>query len=298
MRGLLLVAVVLSWATRAHAGEPEPVPGEVALAGAADVAALCEELREGSRDAARGLYVVVLPSSSWSFAPYDKKRARLAIDLKRGVRSRAYELVLGQGAGGLDVALPVSAREAARLIKEGKSAELRLWLWFRPAALPGQDGRSCLEVHSAQGGGVRLGVAPLGFALLRAGEPLAAGETAELSELRAEAEPAAAPVVSVGAVVVTGEDRPAPAALRAATPALARALDACSARGLAVEPRLRGTLVMGFGVTADGKVSAARVELDGLGAPEVAACAVARVKAWKLPSGVGGRYSAPLVFGR
>ena len=54
MRRLLLVVVVVLGGRVARADEPAPVPGEVALAGAADVTALCDELRAGEKDAARG----------------------------------------------------------------------------------------------------------------------------------------------------------------------------------------------------------------------------------------------------
>jgi hypothetical protein len=275
---------------------PAGVSGEVRLAGAADVKALCEELREGSADAAAGLYVLPISSMAFRFAPYDKKRARLAVDLDGGFRAPtgAYELTPA-GAGLAEIALPVSAKEAAVLIKQSKAAELTLWLWFRPAMLPEQEVH-CATVYGPKGEGVRLGIEPMAFALTHGDDTVASGETEGFAALRAADGPVTEPQARVGAVVVTGENTPAPGGVSRSARALGAQLLECYEKGLASDPMLRGSLVVGVSIKASGKVGEARTEIDGLGAPEVTACALARIRAAGFPAGEAMRVSFPVRF--
>jgi hypothetical protein len=295
--------VVLSAASAQGAGQgtrPTGVRDEVLLSGASDVKALCAELHEGDAEAAAAVYVIALASTSWSFAPYDGKRARLVVDAGKGFRAAtgAWELAVVPPASGspLSIAIPASGKEAAQLLRESRAAELQLWLWFRPAALPKQAGK-CAEVHGVKGTLVRLGATPLAFALVRGKEQVAAGETDAFAALRAADGPVAAPSVAIGKAVLTGERGNAPEGVARAASALAPKLLECYRHGLDADPELRGTLVVGVVADASGRTSEARAEIDGLGAPEVSACVVARVKAARFPGGEALRFSFPVRFG-
>jgi hypothetical protein len=305
-RGPSLLALVLLALAPGVAGAEAPtrpagLRDEVLLSGAADVKALCAELHDGDDDAKSSVYVIALSSASWSFAPYDGKRARLVVDAGKGFRAitGAWELAVVPPAAGnapLDVAIPASGKEAAQLIREGRAAELQLWLWFRPATLPQQAG-ACAEVHRVKGAALRLGVTPLAFALVRGKEQIASGETSAFAALRAADGPVADPSVDVGKPVLTGTSGNAPEAVARVARGLAPRLLDCYRRGLAADPELRGTLVVGVATDGKGGVKEARAEIDGLGAPAVVTCVVAQVKAARFTGGEGARFSFPVRFG-
>jgi hypothetical protein len=284
-------------AALARAGaRPAGVPGEVQLAGGADVRALCGELKEDG-EAAEAVYVMPVPSSAFVFAAYDKKAARLAVNAQKGLVSESgqWELaVVGEPL--LALAVPATGKEAARLVKQAKAGELTLWLWFRPARLP-QQGMHCVGVASVKGERVRLGVEPLAFALVRGQELVAAGETPAFAAMREREAPVDTATVTVGAAMRTDQRGTAPDEVTRTARALVPELTRCYEKGLAVEPGLRGAVVLGVKLEGNGRVAEARPELDGLGAPEVTACVVARVKAAKFPAGLAARYSVPLRFG-
>ncbi len=302
LASVLAGASAASAAAPAQATRPAGLRDEVLLSGASDVKALCAELHDGNDEARSAVYVISLTSASWSFAPYDGKRARLGIDVSKGFRAPtgAWELALvppAAGAGAaLDLAVPASGKEAAQLLRQGRAGELQLWLWFRAATLPRQEG-ACAEVHRVKGEALRLGVTPLAFALVRGKEQVAAGETSAFAALRAADGPVADPAVDVGKAVLTGERGNAPEPVARAARALAPRLLECYRQGLVADPELRGTLVVGVVADASGRVSEARSEIDGLGAPEVSACVVARVKAARFPGGESMRFSFPVRFG-
>jgi len=306
-KGLWLCALLVALPTIVRAGgaaapgsRPPGLRDEVLLSGAGDVKALCAELHEGDADAAGAVYVMALSSSSWSFAPYDGKRARLVVDTGKAFRAAtgAWELALVAPADkpALALAVPASPREAAQLIRDARAGELQLWLWFRPQALPRQS-TPCAEVHGGKGTLVRLGATPLAFALLRGKDQVAAGESDAFAAMRAADHPIAEPAVQIGKAVLTAARGNAPEAVSKAAGALAASLLECYKRGLSADPELRGTLVVGVAADASGHVSDARAEIDGLGAPEVSACVVAQVKTARFPRGQALRFSFPVRFG-
>jgi hypothetical protein len=299
--GLVLLALGLAPGAAAAQARPAGLRDEVLLSGAADVKALCTELHDGDEDARASVYVIALSSASWSFAPYDGKRARLVVDAGKGFRAvtGAWELAVVPPAAGtapLDVAIPASGKEAAQLIREGRAAELQLWLWFRPATLPRGAG-ACAEVHRVKGEALRLGVTPLAFALVRGKEQVASGETSAFAALRAADGPVADPTVDVGKPVLTATSGNAPEPVARVARSLTPRLLECYRRGLAADPELRGTLVVGVATDAKGNVSEARAEIDGLGAAAVSACVVAQVKAARFTGGESSRFSFPVRFG-
>jgi outer membrane biosynthesis protein TonB len=77
-----------------------------------------------------------------------------------------------------------------------------------------------------------------------------------------------------------------------------KAIAACYERALKQRPTLAGKLVVRFSLTAAGTVSAADVDDDTLGAPDVAACIRAVVLHWRFPPLAEGpaELSFPFVF--
>jgi hypothetical protein len=152
-------------------------------------------------------------------------------------------------------------------------------------------------VHRVKGEALRLGITPLAFALVRGKEQVASGETSAFAALRAADGPVADPAVDVGTPVLTGESGNAPEAVARTARALAPRLLGCYKRGLAADPELRGTLVVGVATDGKGGVREARAEIDGLGEARVVACVVAQVKAARWSGGESLRFSFPVRFG-
>ena len=317
MRRIHLLGVLVgvgAGAGSAAAGEPLGLVGEVRLASGAEVTGLCEELaplgedddrarREERDQALAGVYVMTLPSSAFQFKAYDGGRARLEIDVDRGFRAAtgSFELVAPGVAHApaplaLDLAVPSNPREAAALVKARKAGELTLTVWFRPrGAAAGET--PCATVHARGEKGTRLAIEPLAFTLARKDDVLATGETEAFQGLRDQAAPAAGePHVVVARPVLTGARGAAPDAVARAAAALEPELLSCYAKGLAGEPGLAGTLVLGVAVDVEGRVTEARAELDGLGAPAVTTCVVSRLRGARFPRGGLARFSVPVKF--
>jgi hypothetical protein len=300
----------LLWAAPAVA-EPVPgVPGEVRLVSGAEVQALCREVaplaegapaaRRGEREEALGgLYVMTLPSSAFGFQGFDAARGRLPFEPRFRSSTGSYELVLhdldpdGESIVPFDLAVPATSREAAALARQRRGGELALTLWFRLPAAPGKA--VCATVHSRDGAGVRLAVDPVGFHLSRRGQGIAAGQAPELAELRGAGAPVGQPRVVVARPVLTRSRGHASEPVARAASALEPELLGCYKSGLAGEPALRGTLVVGVAVDGEGRVTEARAELDGLGAPGVTSCVVSRFRAARFPR-AADRFSMPIRF--
>lgn len=270
------------------------------IASLEDARAMC-----ASADPAR-FYTVTLPARGFTLAPYDAPRARLAVDASRGLRAAeegALELVLhhiaGLGAGregDLDIAIPTSAADAAALRAAHARGELGLKLTFQ-LAQPGDGSAVCAAVVRADGEGMRAAVEPAAFEILRDGAPLASGESSRFGAARESARPAAvaAPRVVVSPPMLTSAGgRASPRVARTASALAPRLLD-CYRQGLSDDPTLRGPFVAGLDLAADGRVTSARAELDGLGAPAVAGCVLRVVRAARFPSGAD-RLSIPIRF--
>lgn len=297
----MVVAGVLAAGAAGAAGLPDGVPGQVELTSGADLRALCDELADSPQDAGQAVYVLTISSRSFAFAPYDGRRARLAIDGARGFRGStgAWEMVLwdltgraAAPAGALDLAVPATKAEAAALKKLHQQLGVTLVLWFRPV------GRAACAQVVAPGGeeGVRVAIEPLAFALMKGRERVASAETPEFARLREGAVPVERPEVVVATPVVTRTAAPAPEPVVRAAQALRPELVACYELGLRTDPQLRGSLVVGLTLDAQGRVTEARPELDGLGAPVVARCVVDKVRAARFPTDRAERFSLPLRF--
>jgi hypothetical protein len=87
----------------------------------------------------------------------------------------------------------------------------------------------------------------------------------------------------------------APAKFAKAASALSPRLLECYRRGLDGDPTLRGPFVAAVDTSADGRVTSARAELDGIGDPAVTGCVLRLVRATRFPAS-GGRFSIPMTF--
>jgi hypothetical protein len=285
----------------------EGIPSEVRLSGGEDVSALCAELgdEEGAAAARAAIYSMRLPASSFVLLAYDGHRARISIDASRGFRAKdgSYELVLHDlggstraKTGGLDMAIPASATEAASIAKGHRAGTIGLTLWFRVAKRP-DDVPVCATVHTTTGEGTRLAIEPLAFLLSQGTERIASGETSEWADLRDAAEKSAGePRVTVSTPTHTKTGAKASDSLHRAISDLAPTLETCYRDGLVDAPDLRGSLVVGISVTESGRISEARAEIDGLGSANVVACVVSELKSTRLPRGSDGRWSVPMKF--
>jgi hypothetical protein len=195
----------------------------------------------------------------------------------------------------LDMAIPGSAKEAEALKSARKSGALALTLWFRLVAVPGAS--PCLTVHTVHGKGVRLSIRPLAFALHQGAELVVSSETEAFAALREREAPVLVPRVVVSAPVLTQTRGPAPLALADAARRLEPQLVSCYQTGLKDDPGLRGPLVLGLALGADGRVKEARPEIDGLGAPAVTACVLSHVRATRFPRATAAHVSLPMKFG-
>jgi hypothetical protein len=272
------------------------------IANAAEVGALCAEVAAAGAEAQARLRRTQLASRSFALAAYDARAAKVAIDARRGFRAAdgSFEMVLHHLAGGrppagaLELAVPATAAEGEELRGAHARGELELSLWFH-VATPADGSDVCATVRSSRGDGVRIAIEPLAFELTRRGERIASGESARFAAL-ADPGPVTDPRVVVAAPVLTSENGRAPRAAARAASALGPELLGCYRRGLAGDPSLRGSLVAGVDVGADGRVVRARAELDGLGAPAVTGCVLAVVRGARFPRGPE-RISIPMQFG-
>jgi hypothetical protein len=293
----ILLGFVLGFAIPAVArADDAGLRDQVRIGSSAEIGALCDELgpdvdhsqREQAREA---VYVISLPATAWSFAEYDAKHARLAVDTARGFRGgkALWELMLHDLgghvlSGSLDMAIPATAKEAGALMKAQKAGQLALTLWFRPSTAG--KGAPCAVTHTREGEGVRLAIEPMAFAIERGKdrELVASGATDAFEELRdSERTDGGAPEVSVAAPVLTDSPGDAPDDVARATRGLEPALLACYREGLAADPQIQGTIVVGVDVARGGAVATAHAEIDGLGAPAVTRCALGAVQATHFP---------------
>jgi hypothetical protein len=296
-----MVGIALVTAGAVAHGQPAP-----SLATVDDVLNMCASVIEGTigrDDALTRVYSVTLPAAGFAVAAYDARRARILVDAGRGFRGDGgrFELVLhdltGTSAGRetFELAIPAAADEAAALQAAHARGELGLQLAFQLAAPA--DGQVCAAVHRAAGDGVRVAIEPLAFAVTRRGERVASGESPRMTAMRESASPpvVVAPRVVVAAPMLTAAGGRASTRVAKTASGLAPRLLECYRLGLALEPTLRGPLVAGVDLGPDGRVTAARAEIDGLGAPEVTSCVLRVVRAARFP-GTRERLSIPMRF--
>ncbi len=306
-RAALVLAVATLLPVTADA---EGLKGEVRIGSATEVKALCDELapdadRVEREEARQAVYMMTLPAGSWSFLEYDAHQARLSVDAVRGFKGpkAAWELVLHElgahsaktAATGLAMAIPATAKEAVGLVKAQKAGQLALTLWFRPAT-PDGKGVVCAATHTRDGEGVRLAIEPMAFAITRGKDSVASGATEDFEALRDAEHATPSPTVTVAAPVLTNSPGDAPAEVARAARALVPGLTACYQEGLAKDPEIQGTIVVGVAVSANGAVTATHAEIDGLGAPAVTKCSLAVVQASKFPR-AGEPFSFAVTFG-
>jgi hypothetical protein len=288
---------LLACAVGTAAAAADSVPGEVPVHTPADAKKAC---------AARGpspVYVMTIPSVGFELLPYDAPRARLVIDSARGFRGGAgVEAVLHDLGGGrvppgtpeLEIAVPSSPAEAKALIVSHKSGSLDLTVWFHVAS-PADKAPACATVHRIGDDSLRMAIEPLAFVLKKGRDPIASGELPSFAAQHGAEAPVITPRVVVSAPFLTGQAGRAPQPIAKVAAALEPPLLGCYRRGLLIDPTLRGSLVAGVDITVDGKVAAARAEIDGLAAPEVVKCALDAVKGAKFPKG-SNRISIPIEF--
>ncbi len=163
------------------------------------------------------------------------------------------------------------------------------------------------EVEDAFNGVSRVGIAQADSLRLRVGDgtghvatPLGlrgggniadSGDTGTITERRAR------PVVNEGAPQIE-DGKVDAAAIAREIRTRRKAIAACYERALKGQPTLAGKLVVRFSLSPAGTVTAADIDDDSLGSPEVSACIRSTVLRWRFPALTEGsaELSFPFVF--
>jgi hypothetical protein len=279
-------------------GSPVRGQGVIHLATAGDVTSACAARAPGS------VYSVALGSRGFAFEPYDAARARLRLDVRRGLRgdAGAFELVfhhiagLEDGRESLELAVPLSIDEAGVILGDHARGAIGLRLTFELSG-PADGSAVCATVHRGDREGIRAAIEPLAFELTRGGERLASGASPRFlaQQEAAKPRPVATPAVSIATPVMTVVGGPASRKVARAASALAPRLLDCYRIGLAGNPALRGAMAVGIELSAGGRVASANVELDGIDDQQVTGCVLRLVKTARFPGG-SGRVSIPIRF--
>ena len=248
-----------------------------------------EEHVRRREDAEHRRYVALVPPDGFGLGNYDLGERRLLLDTSRGFRlAEGAELLSNLEIG--TVGFRLAPEGADRILVEKAAGKVFLRVLFRPSYSKMRE-QSCLWISG--GGVVKMEMELESATLLTPdGSRLAQGDNNPGADLDS---PVARPQVLIkrprGA---SGGDVPDTQVKGTST--LAAPLLRCYKEALARRPALRGTLVLGLKVAADGSIEDAHMELSSLGDEPLAACAVAETHKAKLMSG-SGRYSLTLLFG-
>jgi hypothetical protein len=285
--------------------------GAFAVEGSEGLARLCETLRDENsmafsgnvvaqaqereqhagrrQDAERRRYVAIVPAQGFALSNYELGERRLVLDTGRGFRlGENAELLNNLETGTIGFRLPPDA--ADHILVERAAGKVFLRVVFRPVYSKLRQ-QACLWISG--GTVVKMEIELEAVALLAPdGSRLAQGDNSPDTDLDL-------PVTKPQIVI----RRPRSATGGDVTDALARAsaeleplLLPCYQKALEARPSLRGTLVLGIKVAADGSVEESRMELSSLGDEFLAACAAAKIGKAKLAAGPG-RMSVTVVFG-
>jgi len=253
------------------------------------------EYRKRRTAALERFYLVTVPSAGFSFREYDVGEKKLTLETRKVLAvAEGVDLGFPVGDDEPDIAAAVGPQPAERVVLLRVKGKLGLRLTFRLD--PGQRGDPCTRTPARKA--VRVAVDTLAFELVEAGKTekmLYRGELPGYAEALQGSVPVKGPKVRLGKPSVGHGEPPAPliAALRGLEPGLLQ----CYRQGLENNAHLRGALVVGFRLDAGGRVTQASAEINSLGDDDVAACAVARVKAHRFAKGVRpGRVSVPVYF--
>jgi hypothetical protein len=248
-----------------------------------------DEHARAREDAEHRRYVTVVPADGFALANYDLPERRLVLDTARGFRlAEGAELVTDVETGA--VGFRLQPEGADRLLVERAAGKLLLRVIFRPAHSKMRE-QACQWISG--GGVVRMEIEVEAVALLAPdGSRLAQGDNNPGADQDA-------PVGNPQVVIrrprsASGGD--VPDNLAKAANGLAPLLLPCYQRALETRPSLRGTLVLGIKLGADGSVEESHMELSSLGDEALAACAAAKTAKARLGGG-SGRMSVTAVFG-
>lgn len=268
-------------------------------------AAISEAHRARRMEASAARYVVELPSAQFGFREFDSAASRLTLEAQRGFSlGEGAELYLAHGVGAdqsepghepAGLAFAVPAPMADQIEREHQAGRLRLALVFRPARSQVR-GELCMR----QGAGqiVKMAVDPLAAYLVdRDGRSLARSEGEEFADVVASGVPVDEPGVTVGKP--SRQDRgEVPSGVGGAVERLGPELLPCYQTSLKSKPQLRGTLVVGAALTAQGRLESASMEVSSVADERLVACVLdrlSRVRLAAVPSTV--RLSIPIRFG-
>jgi hypothetical protein len=240
-------------------------------------------------DAEHRRYVALVPPEGYSLGNYDLGDRRLVLDTSRGfILAEGAELLTNLETGA--VGFRLAPEGADRVLVERAAGKVFLRVVFRPSYSKMRE-QSCLWISG--GGVVKMEIELESATLLTPdGSRLAQGDNNQGAD---QDTPVARPQVLIKRPrSANGVD--VPDTQVKGTSALATPLLRCYKEALGRRPALRGTLVLGLKLAADGAVEDAHMELSSLGDEPLAACAVAEAHKAKLMA-APGRISLTLLFG-
>jgi hypothetical protein len=234
-------------------------------------------------------YVALVPAQGFALANYELGERRLVLDTSRGFRlADGAELITNLETGVLGFRLP--PENADHVLAERAAGKLYLRVVFRPTYSKMRQ-QACLWISG--GSVVKMEIELEAVALLTPdGLRLAQGDNNPGADLDTP--------VSRPQILIKRPRSPNGAdvseTLAKAAKELAPHLLPCYRKALESRPGLRGTLVLGLRLGADGSVEESRMELSSLGDEALAACAVGAAGKAKLAAGPG-RMSVTAEFG-
>jgi len=248
-----------------------------------------EQHAQRRQDAEHNRYVAMVPAQGFALANYDLGERRLVLDTSRGFRlGESAELLTNLETGTIGFRLAPEA--ADHVLVERAAGKLFLRVVFRPTYSKMRQ-QACLWISG--GSVVKMEIELETVALIAPdGSRLVQGDNSAGADLDA---PVRRPQVVIRRPrSVTGAD--VPDTLARASAELGSMLMPCYQKALEMRPGLRGTLVLGIKIAADGSVEESRMELSSLGDEALAACAAAKAGKAKLAVGPA-RISVTAVFG-
>jgi hypothetical protein len=273
--------LALGWVLsgEALAGAEPAKPAEVgyqSLGTAAEARRICSALKPTSplprrRELLGALFATDFTSSGYAFHEYDADAQSLDVDFSRPLRIGDGVDMYAIPADDDDASRGFSmSQEIADQLAGERTRGLTLRVIYRLAPSELLAGASALAAAQdpclrVSGGRIlRIRIEPVGMALIGADGKVraSAGNAAPRAEGETE--------VSLGRPTVPGSKNLD--AWASATRPLLPVLQACYEGGQ------RGSLVLGLAVNAEGRIDRVRTEIDALGDPNVAACAISKLR--------------------
>lgn len=253
------------------------------------------DLHEQRRtQAAEARYEITVPNAGFAFDGYDLREGTLRLSDKRFSIEDGSDI--DRSASDEAIGFVLTAAAADVLLRMHNEGSLRLRLVFAPQA---SQMRPDICIRQSGGRIIKLGAQVLAvYVVGTTGAPLARYETEAFAQQMAEITPVQTPAVRVGKAVPT-DATPVTVAVQTALEKLEPTLLACYREALGRRNTTQGTLILGGGLSKDGRVAHPRMEMSTITDEGLVTCAVAGMTKMVLPtsSPLPSGVSLPITFG-